>query len=221
MGLCWSSKLSQLLRQVCQNIAALKGMIPLANPMAHRNGSKTVSYFVCRPWWLHRKDISWDHGVGLFVISTDPDSLLFQLTRSRVRRVVNAAERIELTVTAEDWTDPGLEELLLYFERSGIVAKYHREVVAGFLLHPMYLRKDDTPKSVERITPPSSMTQNSRDLDISTHHSENASIQSSIDQSPNEGHLPFVILPRNEKRVTKSDFLRSVMFRAGWLELVR
>eukprot|EP00122_Pirum_gemmata_P006164 Pgem_evm1s5628 len=103
----------------------------------------TVSILTClvveNPWWSSSKDSG---EIGMYLLTASVEYFKSNFTRSKCEKVVSKCESISLIITTESetWNGDHLNELLEYWEDSGIFCREQREVVAGFLLNPCHTK---------------------------------------------------------------------------------
>eukprot|EP00121_Abeoforma_whisleri_P013512 Awhi_evm1s12466 len=101
---------------------------------------------VVSPWWSsNTKNESAD--IGMYLLTTSVENVKANFTRLGCEKVVSQCANIELIVTTEkksgslgQQSGDHLDDLLEYWEDSGIFCCEQREVVAGFLLNPCYTK---------------------------------------------------------------------------------
>ena len=112
--------------------AATKAALCSAVPQ-HDQGF--VSCFVSASWWPCQNP----HACGMFILAGRPQGVKALIYRSALAAALKAAGGcLKLVVTAQNWADQELLELIEYFADSQIPLMERRRLFAGFLIHPAF-----------------------------------------------------------------------------------
>ena len=94
-----------------------------------------VSCFVCDAWWPG----AGQHAVGMHLLVAAPGSVKAVMYRSKLAAALEAAGGcLKLVVTAQNWQDDELLDLIEFFSDSHIPLVERRMLFAGFLIHPAF-----------------------------------------------------------------------------------
>lgn len=96
-------------------------------------------YIVYKPWW--QKSLGLD-AISVNILYISPATFAPFAPRSKLAEIRGKCKNIEMIVTTRHWNDnTELSELIEYFDESSFPVIERREILGGFLVHPIFTQQ--------------------------------------------------------------------------------